>query len=148
MTANLKFTTANSNSLRQIQIPPHITSFRTLEVVQDIGGCSGHLGDNISTVEDSFSTVGDSFSTVEGIQYIGDNISTVGVPSVLWGITLVMWRLLSTVEIRLQILRIFKESLNLFQKLISLRNQIDHIAGSSGQRSRVQNPEVLGKILL
>ena len=76
-----------------------------------------------------FITVGDTFSTVEVVQYSGDKISTVGVPSVLWGITSVLWRLLSTVETRLGVLRIFKESLNLFQKLISLRNQIDHIAG-------------------
>ena len=70
-----------------------------MEVVQYIGGCSVHRGDNISTVGDSFSTVevaqysggdsfgtvGDSFSTVEVFstvggqhQYMrGDNISTV-----------------------------------------------------------------------
>ena len=62
-----------------------------MEVVQYIGGCSVHRGDNISTVGDSFSTVevaqfsGGSFSTVEVVQYsggitsvhTGDNISTV-----------------------------------------------------------------------
>ena len=42
-------------------------------------GCSGHRGDNISTVGDSFSTVGDSFSTVEVVQYSG------GITSVQWG---------------------------------------------------------------
>ena len=102
---------------------------------------------------DSLSTVGDTFSTVEVVQYSGgirsvhwgiasvlwrvfstlrDNISTVGVPSVLWVIIIsILWRLLSTVEIRLEISRIFKRisSKNLFQKLIALRNQIDHIAG-------------------
>ena len=31
--------------------------FSTLEIVQYIGGCSVHRGDNISTVVDSFSTV-------------------------------------------------------------------------------------------
>ena len=50
-----------------------------MEVVQYIGGCSVHRGDNISTVGDSFSTVGDTFSTVEVVQYSG------GIPSVLWG---------------------------------------------------------------
>ena len=87
------------------------------------------VGDKISTVGDKISTVGDSFTTVEGIQYIGGyhqysegTFSTVGITSVLW-------RLLSTVEIRLEILRIFKLSLNLVQKLISLRNQINHVAG-------------------
>ena len=44
-----------------------------MEVVQYIGGCSVHRGDNISTVENRFSTVGDSFSTVE------DSFSTVEV---------------------------------------------------------------------
>ena len=104
--------------------------------LQYCGGITAvHLGDSFNTVGIPsvlcrlFSTVGDSFSPVEGIQYIWGNISTVGVPSVLWRITSVLWRLLSTVEIRLEILRIFKESLNLFQKLISLRNQIDQIAG-------------------
>ena len=43
-----------------------------MEVVQYIGGCSVHQGDNISTV-------GDSFSTVEVVQYSG------GIASVLWG---------------------------------------------------------------
>ena len=42
-----------------------------MEVVQYIGGCSVHRGDNISTV-------GDSFSTVEVVQYRG------GIASVLW----------------------------------------------------------------
>ena len=42
-----------------------------MEVVQYIGGCSVHRGDNISTVGDSFSTVGDSLSTVEIVQYSG-----------------------------------------------------------------------------
>ena len=36
----------------------HWRLFSTLEVVQYIGGCSVHWGDNISTVGDSFSTVG------------------------------------------------------------------------------------------
>ena len=45
--------------------------FSTLEVVQYIGGCSVHRGDDISTVGDSFSTVGDTFSTVEVVQYSG-----------------------------------------------------------------------------
>ena len=43
-----------------------------MEVVQYIGGCSVHRGDNISTV-------GGSFSTVEVVQYSG------GIASVLWG---------------------------------------------------------------
>ena len=53
--------------------------FSTLEVVQYIGGCSVHRGDNISTVGDSFSTVGDNISTCGGITSVkwGDNISTV-----------------------------------------------------------------------
>ena len=38
--------------------------FSTVEVVQYIGGCSVHRGDNISTV-------GDSFSIVEVVQYSG-----------------------------------------------------------------------------
>ena len=56
-----------------------------MEVVQYIGGCSVHQGDNISTVGDSFSTVEvvqysggiasvlreDNFSTVEFVQYSG-----------------------------------------------------------------------------
>ena len=56
-----------------------------MEVVQYIGGCSVHRGDNISTV-------GDSFSTVEVAQYSGviasvlwRLFSTVGDISVLWG---------------------------------------------------------------
>ena len=61
--------------------------FSTLEVVQYIGGCSVHWGDNISTVGDSFSTVGDSFSTVEVVQYSGGIASVLWGYSVHWGIT-------------------------------------------------------------
>ena len=57
-----------------------------MEVVQYIGGCSVHRGDNISTVGDNFSTVGDSFSTV------GDSFSTVEVVQYSEGISSVLWR--------------------------------------------------------
>ena len=59
-----------------------------MEVVQYIGGCSVHRGDNISTVGDSFSTVGDTFSTVGGsFSTVGDSFSTVEVVQYSGGIT-------------------------------------------------------------
>ena len=60
----LKFTAANSNSPRQIQIPPHTTSVQYCGGFQYIGGCSVHRGDNISTM-------GNSFNSVEIAQYSG-----------------------------------------------------------------------------
>ena len=62
-----------------------------MEVVQYIGGCSVHRGDNISTVGDNISTVGDNISTV------GDSFSTVEVVQYSGGLASVLWRLFSTV---------------------------------------------------
>ena len=69
-----------------------------MEVVQYIGGCSVHRGDNISTVEDSSSTVEDSSSTVEVVQYSGGKLQYCGGKlQYCGGIASVLWRLFSTV---------------------------------------------------
>ena len=59
-----------------------------MEVVQYIGGCSVHRGDNISTVGDNISTVGDNISTVgDSFSTVGDSFSTVEVVQYSGGIT-------------------------------------------------------------
>ena len=101
----LKFTAANSNSPRQIKIPPHTTSVQYCGGFQYIGGCSVHrgitsvlwgiasilwrllsiVGDSFSTVGDNISTCRDNISTVEIHQYYGGYSVLWRVPSVLWG---------------------------------------------------------------
>ena len=77
-----------------------------VEVVQYCGGYSVHWGIPPVHAGDNISTVGDNISTVEGIQYSRDAFSTVVVN-----------------------FNKFQKISKSFPELISLRNQINHIAG-------------------